>query len=240
MAEPVHPLRHMEYPGRVIIIGRNAAGNAVVLYAITGRSPSSQARRLVIDQAANTVLVKPTDEKTLKTGNPDLLVYSAIIAGSGLVVSNGKQTNDIAAACNPTEAAAEVLSMGLRNWDYEPDEPNFTPRISGCIALGAGLSIIWRGEDGCSVKDYFGVPMIAGKGKLISTYTGENRNPVLSFSSRPLDVAIPFRNAREAADGLYETLGPAAGKPDFRVAAAAAVVEANGSVTFAVKNRIQD
>ena len=77
----------MVYPGRIIIIGKSPAGEDVVMYAITGRSPSSQARMLLIDEVEKKIFVKPTDEETLKTGNPDLLVYPAIICGSGIAVS---------------------------------------------------------------------------------------------------------------------------------------------------------
>ena len=75
-------VKSMVYPGRIIIIGTAPAGQRVVLYSITGRSPSSQARRLEIDKQAGSIFVKPTDEETLKTGNPDLLVYPAVICNS--------------------------------------------------------------------------------------------------------------------------------------------------------------
>src|SRR5512135_1616387 len=94
MTNPLAPLRAMIYPGRVIIIGAAPGGaRALVLYAITGRSASSQARRL--RREAGSVWTEPTDEETLRQGNPELLVYRALALDSGIAVSNGRQTEDI-------------------------------------------------------------------------------------------------------------------------------------------------
>ncbi len=122
-------VKSMVYPGRIIIIGTAPAGQRVVLYSITGRSPSSQARRLEIDKQAGSIFVKPTDEQTLKTGNPDLLVYPAMIWDShnGVAVSNGKQTRDVANMLAADSNPLDVLVGSLSSWEYEPDDPNFTP-----------------------------------------------------------------------------------------------------------------
>jgi len=231
-------VKKMAYPGRIIIIGTAPAGQAVVLYSITGRSPSSQARRLEIDKQAGSIFVKPTDEETLKTGNPDLLVYPAVICRSGAIaVSNGKQTGDVAKLIAPAAEPVEVLLKSLAPWEYEPDAPNFTPRISGCVTKGAALSVLKRAADGSVARNFFAIPMIAGKGSLIATYTGENANPLPSFSGEPKEVGIAWATADEAAAGLYEALGPGAGGDDFRVTTAAVYMAADGSVTMSVKNR---
>ena len=234
-------LKSMVYPGRIIIIGTSPAGQRVVLYSITGRSPSSQARRLEIDTQAGSVFVKPTDEQTLKTGNPDLLVYPAIMWDShnGVAVSNGKQTRDVenmlAADSNPLD----VLVGSLSSWEYEPDDPNFTPRISGCVIKGgsAALSVLKRAADGSVQRNLFTVPEIAGAGSLVSTYTGENVNPLPSFAGEPKAVTIPWATADEAAAALYDLLGPAAGGDDYRVTAAALYYSQDGHATISVKNR---
>ena len=236
MAEALQALRTMEYPGRVIIIGRNPDGSDVVMYAITGRSPSSQARRLEIDEQKKRVYVKPTDEETLKTGQPDLLVYPAIICGDGIVVGNGKQTDDISAAISASRDPAVVLAEGQTKWEYEPDEPNYTPRISGCISAGSALSILKRADDGSVIRNYLGIPMIPGKGKLIATYTGVNEKPLPSFVGEPQDVEVTWATAAERAEAMYEALGPAEGQPDFRVSTACALVSKSG-VDLKVKNR---
>jgi hypothetical protein len=79
--------------------------------------------------------------------------------------------------------------------------------------------------------------MIAGKGSLISTYTGENANPLPSFAGEPKEVGITWATADEAAEGLYAALGPKAGGDDYRVTAAAVYMAADGTVTMSVKNR---
>lgn len=234
-------LQSMVYPGRIITIGTAPAGQRVVLYSITGRSPSSQARRLVIDSPAGSIFVKPTDEETLKTGNPDLLVYPAIIWDShnGVAVSNGKQTRDVYNVLVPNGDAISLLVDSLESWEYEPDEPNYTPRISGnAIKFGASaLSVLKRAADGSVQRNFFSVPSIAGKGSLVATYTGENVNPLPSFAGEPREVSIPWATADEAAEGLYGLLGPKEGGSDFRVTAAALYMTADGAVTVSVKNR---
>ena len=237
MKKILENVEEMVYPGRVIIIGKNPAGEDVVMYAITGRSPSSQARMLLIDEVEKKIFVKPTDEETLKTGNPDLLVYPAVICGSGIAVSNGKQTEDVFKCLDADKDPLQVQIDSLVNWEYEPDDPNFTPRISGCITSGAALSVLKRAEDGSVIRNYFKIPMIAGKGKLISTYTGVNQNPLPSFAGEPQDVEIPWTSAEEAVTAFYHPLGPAVGEPDFRVTAAVVYSDPSGKLTMKVKNR---
>ena len=108
-------VEEMVYPGRVIIIGKSLSGEDVVMYALTGRSPSSQARMLLIDEAEKKIFVKPTDEDTLKTGNPELLVYPAVIYGSGIAVSNGKQTDDVFTSLGPGKDPIQVQIDSLVN-----------------------------------------------------------------------------------------------------------------------------
>jgi len=231
-------LQAMPYPGRVVIVGALAGGQQCVLYAITGRSPSSQARRLEIDAMEQKIFVRPTDEETLRTGNPDLLVYEAIMCGKeGIAVSNGKQTTDVFSALRAGAHAAPVLLAGLAGWEYEPDEPNWTPRISGCITDGGGLSVLKRAGNGGVLRNTFEFPLIAGQGRMVATYTGENANPLPSFAGEPRILALPFASAQEAAEALFEALAPSAGAPDFRVAAAAAVKSHSGAVSLQVKNR---
>jgi len=231
-------LKSMTYPGRVIIVGACPAGQQCVLYAITGRSPSSQARRLEIDAMEQKIFVRPTDEDTLRTGNPDLLVYEAIMcSAAGLAVSNGKQTADVFAALHAGVHAAQVLHTGLAGWEYEPDEPNWTPRISGCITDGGALSVLKRAGSGGVIRNTVEFPLIAGQGRMVATYTGENADPLPSFAGEPRIVSLPFAGAQEAAEALYEALAPAAGEPDYRVAAAAAAKSHSGAVSLHVKNR---
>jgi IMP cyclohydrolase len=214
-------LATLEYPGRLIIIGATGdAGKAVVVYAITGRSPSSQARKLVHRDGG--IWVQPTNEETLRTGNVDLLVYPAVlIANGGIAVSNGKQTADVRDRLRSGVDPVSALSSALAGWDYEPDAPIFTPRISGCLTgNAAGLSIVRRGPSGETLRDYFEVGLRAGGGRLVSTYEGPNADPLPVFRGEPRFVGLAGTTAGEAAEAIYRDLAPPAGGKDFRVAVA--------------------
>jgi IMP cyclohydrolase len=233
MSNDFSNLREKEYPGRLIIIGRDLSDeNAIIVYAITGRSPSSQARR--IDLTAEGAWVKPTDEKILRGRNRDLLIYPAILLGQGLAVSNGKQTMDILSHLSPVLDPTDILSNALHHWEYEPDAPSFTPRISGCILSDgrAALSIIKRAEDSSASKHYFRVPMLPGEGKMISTYSGENRDPLPSFQGDPEDVRVIYDTSKKTAEAVYSALRPKKQDQDFRVAVVCVFLKVQTTADF--------
>jgi IMP cyclohydrolase len=214
-------LGSLEYPGRLIAVGTAAGGPNVIIYAITGRSPSSQARKLVHRDGG--VWVQPTDEATLKQGNVDLLVYPAVLVGkAGIAVSNGKQTADIRDRLKPGVGPVAVLSEALAGWDFEPDAPIFTPRISGCLTeAAAALSVLRRGPSGETLRNYYETGLkVAGEGRLVSTYEGPNADPLPVFCGEPRFLDIPGATAAEAAEAVYAGLGPVAQARDFRVAVA--------------------
>ena len=224
MSEHLAALRSMTYPGRVIMIGSGPVpGLAIVLYAITGRSPSSQARRLRLE--GQSIWTEPVDEETLRQGNPELLVYRALAFESGIAVSNGRQTDDVAAALSEHGADADplpLLAEALRRWEFEPDAPHFTPRISGCLQPGgrAGLSLIRRGGTGAAERAAFSWEIEPGRGRLIATYEGFEANPLPTFAGAPLAVALPWRDARSTAEAAFEAMAPAAPGKDYRVSVA--------------------
>lgn len=233
-------LATLEYPGRLIAMGLASAGaKAVIVYAITGRSPSSQARKLAHRDSG--VWVQPTDENVLKKGNIDLLVYPALLFGqAGVAVSNGKQTADIRDALLAGAAPVAVLSQALAAWDYEPDAPIFTPRISGCLVSGAaGLSVVRRGESDEPLRSYFEVPFREGEGRLVSTYAGPNSDPLPAFEGEPRRVGLAGKTARETAEAVYGNLAPAAAGKDFRVAVACVFVSLSdpGRIELHIINR---
>jgi len=209
----------MSYPGRMIIIGRDTTGTyEIVVYAITGRSPASQARKFEFH--GKQLLVKPTDEETLSRGDPELLIYPAVDFEHGICVSNGKQTAGIVAEYDRGRRPVELLEAGLRDWTFEPDAPHFTPRISGFIEPGsdtAALSILKYGNEGETIRNYFEFSLVPGRGKMIATYAGDNENPLPSFRGEPLSVELTGRDEIEVAEAVYDALGPS-GKNDFRVA----------------------
>ncbi len=221
MVNGLKKLSSMEYPGRLIILGKDLNGsNVVVVYAVTGRSPSSQARKIIAKQKG--AWVEPFDEMTLKKGNVDLLVYPAIQISKGIAVSNGKHTSAIRDCLIQHKNPVEVLSNALENWDFEPDAPNYTPRISGCVIKPekAALSIIKRASNGLSQKNYYEISLIKGKGKMIATYTGENFNPLPFFEGEPFDVDLKENSAEETAEAVYKALSPKKHEKDFRVSVA--------------------
>jgi IMP cyclohydrolase len=221
MTDRLEQLASRPYPGRLIIIGRSPDGESlVVVYAVTGRSPSSQARELV--RRGGSVWTQPTDPAVLAKGNPDLLVYPALVFGRGIAVSNGRQTSDLDLAAAPGPAA--VLESGLRAWSFEPDAPIYTPRISGCALPGgpAGLAVIRRGPGGAAERFFTEFIPAPGEGRMISTYAGENTDPLPSFRGEPVQVGLAWETARATAEAVDAALGPKPGGPDFRVSVACA------------------
>lgn len=234
------PLASLEYPGRLIVLGAPpGAEKAAIVYAITGRSPSSQARKLVHRDGG--VWVQPTDEDVLKKGNVDLLVYPALLFGqTGVAVSNGKQTADIRDGLRSGAGPVAVLSQALAAWDYEPDAPIFTPRISGCLVrVSAGLSVVRRGPSGETLRNYFEIPFREGEGRLVSTYAGPNSDPLPAFEGEPRRVGLAGKTARETAEAVYGDLAPAAAEKDFRIAVACVFVSLSdpGRIELHIINR---
>jgi len=225
MKQPLGSLSRMKYPGRALVVGRDLSGTFnIIIYAITGRSSSSQARRLELE--ADAIWTKPTDPDVLRKGNIDLLIYPAVTLSEGLAASNGRQTADIDVLSG--QGPVEVLEEAMKRWDYEPDAPIFTPRISGCILPSnrAGLSIIRRAESGDSHRFFYEIPLTPGKGRLLTTYSGENEDPLQSFTGEPLDLDLVEPTARAMAEAFYAALNPAAGVEDFRVAVACVFAKA--------------
>jgi IMP cyclohydrolase len=211
-----------KYPGRIIIIGQEKkGGNVLAVYAITGRSPSSQARKL--ERESETIWVKPTDKDLLKKGNIELLIYPSVFClPQGIAISNGKQSVDVMACLGQGESAAEILAFALKNWEYEPDAPTFTPRISGCILpnKSVALSLIKKAPDDSTIRNIYEFSLAPGKGRMIMTYRGENKDPIPSFIGEPEDVEIVGTSPREVAENVYRSLAPREGNKDFRVAVA--------------------
>jgi IMP cyclohydrolase len=241
MVEGLEALSRMDYPGRFIVLGKTPKGDPFAVYGVTGRSASSQARKMQVLKDGDGIEVVPTDESLVAQGRRDLLVYPSVIWSEGsnggvITVSNGAQTREVslfAEGNTPTTA----LFNGHQGFEYEPDEPNFTPRISGVLRkVSSAMGIIRRAEsgDGC-LKNYFEFKPVSGEGRLISTYSGVNENPVPSFVGEPLRLGIHA----ESAEGIARTFYDDALNPDFRVSVVAAVVSGNdrGDVRYSIVNR---
>lgn len=235
-------LSDMDYPGRFIMLGRADRGDVVAVYGITGRSTSSQARRMSKKETPSgfSICVEPTNLQLLKMGNPDLLLYTAIKVDLGnIVVSNGKQTDGLEHKLgykNPIYS----LVLHHKNLLYEPDEPNYTPRITGCLEHNdAAFCIIKRDDLGCAIRQYFEVSLSVGKGKLIATYTGENKTPLPSFTGEPLSVNLEglTDSASITAKSFYDALAPKNPALDFRVSVAAVHKSLQGEIDISIINR---
>ena len=179
------------YPGRGIVIGKSADGkNAVAAYFIMGRSANSRNR--VFTEKSDVVYTEPFDAS--KVEDPSLIIYAAIRKiGNHLIVTNGDQTDTIYKGL----AAGMSFDQALESRCFEPDPPNFTPRISGMITFGEGdftyqMSILKSGDEVGSFCNRFGYHYApkAGLGHFIHTYVCDG-NPIPTFQGEPERVAIP-------------------------------------------------
>lgn len=173
------------YPGRGIAVGMSEKGEIYLVYFIMGRSENSRNRVLVIQD--DTLMTRPFDESKVK--DPSLIIYNAMRrVGDRIVLTNGDQT----------DTAAEALLAGgdffaaLGTRTYEPDAPNYTPRISAMIDLAKGaysMSILRRTSSGECEKGEYVYPFEKGVGRLIHTYEGDG-NPLPSFVGAPREIAV--------------------------------------------------
>ncbi len=219
-------LANMEYPGRLLIIGKDVSGESkFAVYAITVRSPPNQARKFELRYGR--ILVMPTNEEELKKGDADLLFYPAMILNKdSIILSNGKQTDTIDMHPWHEFTPLQILEGSLSAWSYEADPPHFTPRIAAYVGLDSkkdAIGIIKREEilngGAISQRQFFEFELAPGKGKLISTYSGKNQNPLPSFEGEPLDVKLEGNTPKDIAEAVYGALNP-----DFRVAVACAFI----------------
>ena len=170
------------YPGRGIIIGRNHDSEWVVIYWIMGRSDNSRNR--VFKYKNNILSTEAADPSLVK--DPSLIIYNAMRGiGHNIIVSNGSQTDVI---YNKLMLGSS-FQTSLEHEKYEPDAPNYTPRISGYIDRNVNsisLSIIKRNHtndvDHCFYR-YSNIPL--GAGYCITTYMSDG-DPLPSFQSEPI------------------------------------------------------
>ena len=176
------------YPGRGIVIGRSADGKtAVTAYFIMGRSVNSRNR--VFTETADGIKTEAADPS--KLSDPHLIIYSPVrVLGNKTIVTNGDQTDTIYDGMSRGKSFAD----SLRTRTFEPDGPNYTPRISGVVEpIGAyELSILksFDGDPACNKRFFFeyDAPR-AGLGHFIHTYMTDG-NPLPSFEGEPETVRI--------------------------------------------------
>lgn len=179
------------YVGRGIVIGKTADGSkAAIAYFIMGRSENSRNR--VFIENGEQVIIKPFDES--KVEDPSLIIYSPIKKlDNKLIVTNGDQTDTIYNYIK----AGKTFEEGLETREFEPDAPNFTPRISGMLTFGKEdftykMSILKSADEkGSACNRYtFSFPAVNGLGHFIHTYACDG-NPLPTFQGEPERTEIP-------------------------------------------------
>ena len=185
-------LSNNSYPGRGIILGRSANGmKDVAAYFIMGRSDDSRNRIFVTDgEGIRTEAFDPS-----KLTDPSLIIYAPVrVLGNKTIVTNGDQTDTIYEGMD----RQLTFEQALRSREFEPDAPNYTPRISGIMHIEQGnysyaMSILKSDNgrpDSCLRYTFAYKNPIAGEGRFIHTYMGDG-NPLPSFEGEPKLVSIP-------------------------------------------------
>ena len=178
------------YPGRGIVIGKTADGKkAVAAYFIMGRSQNSRNRVFV--EKAGEVFTEPFDAS--KVQDPSLIIYAALRQyENNLIVTNGNQTDTVYDGLKN----GLTFTQSLESREFEPDAPNFTPRISGMLTFADGdftyqMSILKSIDaQGSACARYgFSYPAMPGLGHFIHTYV-QDGNPIPTFQGEPERVAI--------------------------------------------------
>jgi len=179
------------YVGRGIIIGKTKDGKkSAVAYFIMGRSNNSRNRIFV--ENGDEVIIHPFDASLVE--DPSLIIYSPIRKYENkLIVTNGDQTDTVYDGLALGKSFSEALTARC----FEPDAPNFTPRISGMLTYGTGdfsyeMSILKSAdEQGTACNRYtFSYTALPGLGHFIHTYECDG-NPIPTFRGEPERVAIP-------------------------------------------------
>lgn len=191
MVKFLEELSSNSYPGRGIMIGKSADGaNVVIAYFIMGRSVNSRNRVFVpFEQGIRTQAHDPA-----LLSDPSLIIYAPVRVVNGqTIVTNGDQTDTIYDFMKDGKTFEEAL----RTREFEPDAPNFTPRISGLVMpqdgdFAAKMSILKSddGRESSCVRYTFDYDNIqAGEGRFLHTYFCDG-DPIPSFKGEPKKVAI--------------------------------------------------
>jgi len=217
-------LSNNEYPGRGIIIGNAKSGEWVVAYFIMGRSENSRNR--VFKKENDILFTFPYDESKVK--DKSLIIYNAIRKYKNrLIVTNGDQTDTI----------YEYLSNGktfkdaLLTRTYEPDSPNYTPRISALLDIEDEVfqTSILRKKGEEVERAFFSYKKQNGKGRFLSTYK-TNGDPLPSFEGEPKEIEIEC-DIDEFTQKLWSSLNQ-----DNKISLYVSFINENGSFKEIVIN----
>ena len=176
MTDLLDLLRNNPYTGRGIVVGKDR-----IYYFIMGRSENSRNRVFVPTEDG----IRTEAHDPAKLSDPSLIIYHPVRAmGDSLIVTNGDQTDTI--------RDMGCFRKALKTREYEPDCPNYTPRISAlCRADGSFELSILKRQDGRCLREFFSYEGCdEGMGYFISTYQGPG-DPLPSFAGEPIPVTMP-------------------------------------------------
>lgn len=221
------------YPGRGILLGCSADGRrAVIAYFIMGRSENSRNR--VFEITEDGIRTKAFDESRMT--DPSLIIYHPVRVVDGTtIVTNGDQTDTVADAFR----SGGSWVRALRTREFEPDGPNYTPRISGMVRPDGSYRLaILKSADGnpacCRRLFYEYDAPIAGQGHFISTYQTDG-DPLPSFEGEPRTVELGDETAAALADRLWNSLNA-----DNKVSLFVRTIDlTTGQTDTAIKNKHQ-
>ena len=206
--ETLNPFKLIEgntYPGRGIIIGKTPDGkNAVIAYFIMGRSVNSRNR--VFEQIDGGIITKAFDVSKLE--DPSLIIYSPVrTLENKIIVTNGDQKDTIYDFVKDGKSFEDAL----RTREFEPDAPNFTPRISGMLTFENGdftykMSILKSADakGGACSRYFYEYPALPGIGHFIHTYNCDG-DPIPSFTGEPERVCLQ-NDIDDFSDSLWAAL----------------------------------
>ncbi len=215
-------LKANPYPGRGIVLGK-AGGKAVIAYFIMGRSGNSRNRVFV--EEADGVRTKAFDESKMQ--DPSLIIYYPYRrVGDVHIITNGDQTDTVYAYLQEGKSMTEALRTRI----YEPDGPNFTPRISGLIeGERAVLSILKKDGEGTN-RSFFEYDLQEGQCRIIHTYQA-NEEPLPSFTGEPRLFALSG-TAAEIADEIWTALDD-----ENKVSLLVKTIAADGTIETKIINK---
>ena len=221
------------YPGRGILLGCSADGRrAVIAYFIMGRSENSRNR--VFEITEDGIRTKAFDESRMT--DPSLIIYHPVRVVDGTtIVTNGDQTDTVADAFR----SGGSWVRALRTREFEPDGPNYTPRISGMVRPDGSYRLaILKSADGdpaCCRRFFYEYDApIAGQGHFISTYQTAG-DPLPSFEGEPRTVELGDETAAALADRLWNSLNA-----DNKVSLFVRTIDlTTGQTDTAIKNKHQ-
>lgn len=230
--ENLKALAENPYPGRGIVMGRTAVGDLLQIYWVMGRSENSRNR--ILENIGGTIMTAPFDATKMK--DPRLVIYSAMRSiGNYHIVSNGDQTDAVVDGLQKGSPVDEILSR----WSYEPDEPHYTPRITGILNTSRQSYQLWltrRDERTGLPEHFYNLPdkfAADALGLCIHTYRSDGE-PLPSFDGAPYDVPLG-EGASDSAEIFWQNLNP-----DNRVAIVTKQVDGQtGEVDFHIINTHQ-